>query len=242
MISVQNSQSMVARCIHICIYGPLRTGKSTFCATCRKPVILSIVHEGGDMGYRFFNVDVIRIGSIQDMKDAIAYIETYGKSKHGWETVCVDSLTYYSDLFIQEASKNGEKALAQRDWGLLDLHLQKWLLPKLQSLPYHVVWVANEDEVKDANGSVTHYVPSLYGKSKVKFPGATDLIVRSAVRAVRNSQSQRLETEYFLKTVSTDGSPCGGRFGPAFAEGTIPSSFEEIVKRVGPWIGVEALK
>jgi hypothetical protein len=109
-------------------------------------------------------------------------------------------------------------------------------------LPYHVIWIANEDEVKDSNGNISHYVPSLYGKSKVKFPGATDLIVRSAKRSMRNPQTQRMETEFFLKTVCTDDSPAGGRFGPLFSDGILPMNFNAIIQRIGKYIGEEVSK
>lgn len=240
-ITVQNSKSMPAKPLHTFIYGPLRTSKTTSAATWPSPVFLSAGNEGGDTSLRFQSVDVIVIKNVQDMKDAIAYIDMHGKTKHGWKTIVVDSLTYYSDLFIQQASNNGEKPLQQRDWGLLDLHLQKWLLPKVMSMPYHAVWIANEDEVKDTNGSVTSYSPSLYGKTKVKFPGSTDLIVRTTIRTSRNQQGQ-LQSEYLFKTISTDGSPIGGRFGPAFAEGIIPAHFQAIAQRIGPWIGEEVKK
>lgn len=233
---------MAPRPLHMFMYGPLRTGKTTYGATFPNPVFLSTKSEGGSMSLRGTNVDVIEIGSTQDMKDAVAYIEANGKTKHNWRSVIVDPLTYYSDLFVQEASQNGTKVLQQRDWGLLDLHLQKWLLPKLRSLPYHVLWIANEDEVKDTNGNISHYTPSLYGKSKVKFPGATDLIVRSAKRSVRNSQTNKMETEYFLKTVCTDDSPAGGRFGPIFSDGLLPMHFNAVIQRIGQFIGEELPK
>jgi hypothetical protein len=235
-ITVQNSKAMVVHCLRMLLYGPLRTGKTSFIGTCPKPVVISVAPENGHLSLKMFNVDVIVIHSVAEMREAIQYIETFGKSKHNWETVGVDGITGYSDMFVQECTRNGEKAMDQRSWGLLDLHLQKWLLPKLHSLPFHIVWIANEEEIKDTNGNVSHYMPSLYGKSKTKFPGAIDLIVKSYVRTVRNPQTQKLETEYLFKTVSTDGSPVGGRFGTAFADGLIPMTFQEIAKRIGPWI------
>ena len=239
MIQVLNSKTMPAKPLSTFIFGPLRTSKTTSAATWPKPVFLSAGNEGGDTSLRGMDVDVIKINSVADMKEAVAYIDAYGQKKHGWRTVVVDSLTYYSDLFVQAASNNGEKPLQQRDWGLLDLHLQKWLLPKLMSMPYHTVWIANEVEIKNSDGNVVSYSPSLYGQTKTKFPGATDLIVRTMIRSVRNPNTQKLETEYLYRTVSTDGSPIGGRFGSAFSSGTIPAHFKAIAQQIGPYIGEE---
>jgi hypothetical protein len=237
-IQVLNSKTMPARPLSMFIYGPLRSSKTTSASTFPKPVFIAAGNENGDTSLRGSDVDVIVVRSIQDMKDAVAYIELNGKKNHGWETIVVDSLTYYSELFVAELSQNGNKALQIRDWGLLDLHLQKWLLPKLTMLKFHTVWIANEAEVKNSDGAVVSYQPMLYGASKTKFPGACDLIVRTGIRTVRNPQTQKLETDYFYRTVSTDGSPVGGRFGPCFSEGIIPAHFNEIANRVGKFIGV----
>lgn len=239
-INIESSQAMGASKIHVFCYGPLRTGKTTFACSAANPerrvILLSPVVESGEMSARFFSdVDIIRIKSKEDLVESINYIKVNHK-KHKWGVAVLDSLTYYSDTVIGQMSNNGEKALVQRDWGLLDLHLQKWLLPAARQIPIHFIWIANEDEVKNSDGNVISRSPMLYGKTKVKFPGAADLIVQSMVQTTRNQQG-KLEPKYLLKTISTDGSPVGGRFGPAFSDGIIPAHFDEIVKRVGPWIG-----
>src|SRR3569832_1716596 len=110
-IQVLNSTTMPARPLSMFIYGPLRSSKTTSAATWPKPVFISAGNEHGDTSLRGANVDVIVVRSIQDMKDAVAYIDLNGKKNHGWETIVVDSLTYYSELFVAEVSKNGEKPL-----------------------------------------------------------------------------------------------------------------------------------
>lgn len=226
---------MAARPLHTFLFGLLRKGKTTAAASWPKPVFISAGNEGGDASLRFMNVDVIIVNSKEDLMQAMAYIQA-NYQKHGWRTVVFDSLTYYSDIFIAECSKNGTQMLQTRDWGMLDLHLQKWLLPLSRKLPLHFVWIANQEEIKDSNGGVVGGNPMLYGKTKVKFPGTSDLILQSITQTTRNQQG-KLEVKYLFKTVATDDSPIGGRFGPAFAEGIIPAHFSEIAKRIGPWIG-----
>jgi hypothetical protein len=240
-IQVLNSQTMPAKPLSMFISGASRTSKTCSAATFPKPIFLSAGNENGDTSLRGYNVDIIRIMSVQDMRDAVNFVAN-NHVKYGWRTVVADSLTYYQDLYIAEVSKGGDKPLQIRDWGLLDLHMQKWLLPKLTSIGLHTVWISNSAEVKNADGAVICYQPMLYGQSKVKFPGACDLIVQTGIKAVRNPQTQRLETEYFYKTISTDGTPCGGRFGPCFAEGIIPANFTAIASRIGPYIGEEVPK
>jgi len=234
-IQIFNSNQMPAKPLHTFVYGPLRSGKTTFASTFPKAVFLTAGNEGGDTTLRFCNVDIIQINSSTDMKEAIQVVRTQ-HAKYGWRTVVVDSLTYYSDLFIQELTKNGDKPMMQRDWGMLDLHLQKWLLPTLRSLPMHVVWIALEEGDKGPDGQVVGYKPMLYGKTASKLPGACDLIVRSQVQTSRDT-SGKLVSQFMLRTITMDGAPAGGRFGPAFADGLIPAHFGVIAQRIGPYIG-----
>lgn len=235
MTIVEKSNQMAPRPLHTFVYGPLRSGKTSFAATFPKPIFLSSGTEGGDTTLRFHDVDLIRIGSLKDMKDAVAFVKANAAAR-GWRTVVIDSATYYADQVIQELTNNGEKPMNQRDWGMLDSHLQKWLLPTLRALPMHVVWIANEETEKGPEGQILGYKPMLYGKTSSKLPGACDLIVRSQVGTTRDS-SGRLVTQFFMRTIPMDGAAAGGRFGNAFADGSIPSHFGAIAERIGPYIG-----
>lgn len=226
---------MPAKPLHTFVYGALRTGKTTFASTFPKPIFLSAGNEGGDTTLRFCDADVIRITSVQDMKDAIPYVMA-NRQKQGWRTIVIDSLTYYADLFVQQTTKDGEKPMRTQDWGLLDLHLQKWLLPVLMHAPMHVVWIALEEVEKGTEGEVRGYQPMLYGKTKAKLPGACDLIVRSIVSQVRENNGP-LKAKYTLRTTTAEGAPAGGRFGPAFSDGVLPAHFGAIAQRIGPYIG-----
>jgi len=162
-IQVINSQQMPPKPLHTFIYGALRSGKTTVASTFPKPVFLSAGNEGGDTTLRFCNADVIPIGRSQDMKEAIDYIAK-NRDRYGWRTIVVDSITYYSDIFLQELTTDGTRPMRQRDWGMLDLHLQKWLLPTLRNVPMHVVWIALEESDRGPEGQVVGYKAMLYGK------------------------------------------------------------------------------
>lgn len=229
-----NSTNMPTRKLHTFVYGPLRTGKTSFAATFPKPIFLSAGNEGGDMTLRFFNVDIIPINTPGDMKMAVKYIAANYHTK-GWRTVVVDSVTYYSDLVIQELTKGGERPMIQRDWGLLDLHLQKQLLPDLHRLPLHVVWISTEEPEKGGDGQVVGYKPMLYGKTASKLPGACDLIVRTTVQNTRDANGNFVP-QFLLRTIPYEGAAAGGRFGNAFSDGLIPSNFNVISQRIGQYI------
>jgi len=234
-IQVINSSQMPAKPLHAFLYGPLRSGKTTLASTFPRPVFLSAGNEGGDTTLRFCNVDIIQINSSKDMKEAVPYIQQ-NQAKYGWRTVVIDSVTYYGDILIQEFTKNGERPMQQRDWGLLDLHLQKWLLATLRQMPFHVVWIALEKPIKGADGQIIGYEPMLYGQSAQKLPGACDLVGRTQVQEARDARGV-LVPQFVVRTVTMGGAVAGGRFGNAFADGTIPAHFGALVQRIGPYIG-----
>lgn len=235
-VHVVEAATMPAKPLHCFVYGPLGSGKTTFASTFPKPVFLSAGNEGGDTTLRFCKGHVIQINSSQDLKDAVALVQQQYKH-YGWRTLVIDSVTYLSDLYISELTKSGDKAMQQRDWGMLDLFLQKWLQPVLRKLPLHVVWIAGEDTDRGSDGGVMGYRPMLYGKTAVKLPGTCDLLVRANTEQHRDPNTGLLQTHYILHTVPVGGAPARGRFGNAFSDGKIPAHFNIIAQRIGPYIG-----
>jgi hypothetical protein len=237
VIKIHNTREMPPKPLHCFVYGPPRTGKTSLAASFPKPIFLSVGTEGGDATLRFYDVHSILIRSKQDMKEAVDYIRA-GAKNYGWRTVVIDSVTFYSDLIVQEITGGGERPMRQPDWGILDLHLQKWLLPSLHELPLHVVWIALEQALRGKDGEVRGIEPMLYGKTAAKLPAACDLIVRTDV--IQQRVDGNIQNAYVMRTVPHDGAAAGGRFGPAFAEGVLPAHFAIIAQRIGPVIG-EAL-
>src|SRR3954468_5292942 len=114
-VEVLDSETMPPQPLHTFVYGPLRTGKTTFAATFPNPIFLSAGNEGGDTTLRFMKVKIIKIKNTTDMKQAVPFIAA-NYQKYGWKTIVVDSVNYYSDMFIQEVTADGTKPMQQRDW------------------------------------------------------------------------------------------------------------------------------
>jgi len=235
-VQVVEAAGMPAKPLHCFVYGPLGSGKTTFASTFPRPVFLSAGNEGGDTTLRFCKGHVIQVNSSNDLKEAVGLVHARHK-EFGWRTLVIDSVTYLSDLYISELTKSGDKPMQQRDWGMLDLFLQKWLQPTLRKLPLHVVWIAGEDVERNGENGVVGYRPMLYGKTAVKLPGTCDLLVRSNTEQYRDPQSGLMQTNYILQTVPIAGAPARGRFGAAFSDGKIPAHFNVIAQRIGPYIG-----
>jgi hypothetical protein len=220
------------------IYGPVRIGKTSTAATWPRPVFLSAGVEKGDTTLRSFpGIDVAQINSVADMQQAVDWISANYKSR-GWETVVVDAVTFYADIFItdmMDTKREGKKKekMEQQDWGMLDTHLQKWLLPRLHKLDVNVVWIALEQEQKDEEGKIISRQPMLYGKTAVKFPAACDLIAYMSMAQIKNTQTGRIEEHRVLRTAPYNGAMAGGRFPPdTFPEGWIWPNYQYIYARL----------
>ncbi len=229
---------MPARPLRCFIYGATRTGKTTFAGSWPKPVFLSAGNEGGDTTLRHLpGVTVIPVNSSLEMKEAVAAIEQESRElRYGWKTVVIDSATFYADIYISElTAKKG--VMTQRDWGSLDIHLQKWLLPTLHRLPsMHIVWIALEQHVKDGDGNILKTIPMLYGKTAEKLPATTDMILHAEQALVPGAEG-KMVTKFLLRTRAWAGAIAGDRFGNAFADGWIEPHFSYIAQRIGPYIG-----
>lgn len=229
-IKVQKSREMPIGFLRSMLYGNSRVGKTSFAATSPKPVFLSIGIEGGDKTLRLFDVDIIEITSSKDMHEAV---ELISRSPNKWGTVVVDSLTFYQDLFLSELTlKAPGRMLQQRDWGLMDLEIMKWLMPSLHNLPMHVIWICLAQLTKDdSNGSLVRGEPMAFGKVPAKLSAATDLILYADTQTFLDPQTRQMKTQYFLRTQPYGVFIAGGRFGPVF-EATIVPDFNFILQKV----------
>lgn len=230
MIKVQKSREMPIGFLRTMVYGNTRSGKTSFAATATKPVFLSIGIEGGDKTLRLFDVDIIEIKSSKDMHEAVDLIS---KNPGKWETVVVDSLTFYQDLFLSELTTRAPgRMLQQRDWGLLDLEIMKWLMPSLHNLPINVIWICLAQLTKDDNsGSLVRGEPMAFGKCAQKLPATTDLILYTDTQTFLDPQTRQMTTQFFLRAQPYGVFVAGGRFGPLF-EATIPPDFKFVLQKV----------
>lgn len=235
-VEIYTSDKMGPRPLRAFVYGPPRTGKTTYAGTWPSPIFLSAGNEGGDTTLRFLpGVTIAKICSKADMEEAVKTIQQQHVQR-GWQTVVVDSISFYADIFIAEvASKKG--AMTQRDWGALDLHLQKWLLPTLHNLPLHVLWIALSQHKERGDSGVFETQPMLYGKTATKLPAATDMIMYSSQSPIPG-QNGKMESKFQLHTRSHNNAIAGDRFGNAFADGVLDPHFQYIAQRIGSYIGV----
>lgn len=226
------------------VYGALGRWKTSFAGSFPRPLFLSAGQEGGDRTLQVFpDVDAIRIATRKDMEEAVRLLQTQHRQR-GWRTVVIDAVTFYMDIVIAEltgADKGAPRQMEQRDWGALEVHMLKWLMPTLHALPMHVVWIALEKLVKSESGAIVKIEPLLQGATSSKLPACCDIIFYADTELIVPPNGQGLpHTVCVMRTVPTGKTFARQRFWGAFPEGFVHPYFSHITARIGPQIGEAA--
>lgn len=259
-IQIVSAKTLGGKPLRWLVFGKSKIGKTTTAATASdygRVLFLSTATEGGVQSLQGRDVDVAMISSVKDMEEAVALLQREPKR---WFAVAVDSLTYYVDLWMSEhlarklqrirnKSTKGDEGedlaskMDQQDWGLLESHLMKWLMPSLHVLPLHVFWICLAKDKTDSKGNVLKTIPALQGQSADKLPGACNLVTFMETAWLPSSDGKTMEEHRVLwakPCTSNTGGPvdAGHWFGGAFASGMIYPHFGSIVQEVGSRIGV----
>lgn len=205
----------------VMVYGASRAGKTEFAATWPRPIFLSDAAEGGWDTIRYMdrakwfdpNVqpEVHGIEKTADLINELDALERRVKNKPGEiQTVVVDSLTFYADMFFAalerqaeaNPTKNGKINKFELYTGLAS-HLRAVML-KAHALPINVVWVSLEKEPvqEGQDGGIF-----LAGQTATKAPAACSLWL------YQRSYMVGKELHYELRTRRYGVFPAGGRFG-----------------------------
>jgi len=238
MIQFLDAATMPRQPLRMILYGETRAGKTFASASAPRPLFLSAGLEGGDKTLRSFSgVKVCPIFSSAEMLEAIDRI---AKEPSSCDTVVVDSITFYADMYIAELVQKNRGPMRLQDWGLLENHIGKMLLPRLHKLPQHVIWIALEQTEKDeSNGAVGRVGPMIQGKLARKLPAVTDMIARQARMPLKCQDGVVREMPVWqVAPQMTPQGPilAGGRFGNVFPEGWIMPTWAALIERIGSYI------
>ncbi len=86
--------------VNVFVYGPPGIGKTVLCSTAPDPIIIS--SEKGLMSIASFDIPVIEIENIDDLKEAYQVVK---KSKK-FKTVCLDSISDIAETCLTDMKKN----------------------------------------------------------------------------------------------------------------------------------------
>jgi hypothetical protein len=255
--------------VTIMVFGALGTWKTTWAGMWPKPLVLSAGQEGGDRAlamlpslYGIAMPPVIPIDSVQTMREVIDSICSNYKR---WDinTVVVDSLTYYFDLWVfdllrhryptikmDQLEKMGWAAtLQQRDWGLAATHMND-LAVRLHKLGLNIIWTCLEKEniVNDVGGNrrVVSVQPYIKGESALKIPGMCQMIINAKKVFKPNPNNptvMHVQPVFYTAPTSETRDWVRHKYGNAFPEGILIDpeygdipTFRSIYNRIGNFV------
>lgn len=174
----------------ILIYARNKKGKTQFCSTAEK--VLIVDPEGG-AEYLGDNVEIWPASSWEDLEEVYNYLRTSEAiEKYDW--VAIDGLTRIQNMALRFVMKLAEEQdlarqpgmVSQRDYGKAG-ELMKGMLYNFHSLPHGIIYTAQErqdnpgaifDEDEDIENVEVRYVPDLPKGVRNSVNGIVDIIGR----------------------------------------------------------------
>lgn len=157
---IQSTQGFGAKQgVKILVYGLAGRGKTTLCATCPTPIILSA--ESGLLSLASFNLPYIQIDTIQDLREAYQWFRSSDEPRKMFETICLDSISDIAETVLADKKakvKDGRMAYGEM---IDDMHK---VIKQFRDLPgYHVYMSAKQERVKNDATGVVMNVPMMPG-------------------------------------------------------------------------------
>jgi hypothetical protein len=215
-INLDQSMNVMPRNTFL-VYGDSRSGKTTWAATFPRPLFLSDVTEGGWDSIANMNDDQLfepgvkpLVWGIEAMTDMVTAREKAAPliASGRVQTIVVDSLSFYCDLFMNFLLMNQVKKDTRAAYGDLGNHLRD-LRAKTHMLNVNVVWLClarHPDEVEPLGR------PMIPGQQADKFMAGVHYIFHSRVDQQKRGQ-ELLPPTYEMRTKKYAGYLAGNRLG-----------------------------
>jgi AAA domain len=197
------------------VYGDSRSGKTTWAASFPRPLFFSDVTEGGwdsiaNMPDEWLFEPGVKplVWGIENMADmAIAREKAAPLIASGRvQTVVTDSLSYYSDLYLNFLLNMQAKKDTRAAYGDLGVHLRD-LRVKTHMLPVNVVWLCLAQHLEEGGGG-----PMIPGQQAAKFMAGCHFIFHSRTYQEKRGQ-ELLPATFELRTRKFNGYIAGNRLG-----------------------------
>lgn len=215
-INLDQSMNVMPRNTFL-VYGDSRSGKTTWAATFPRPVFFSDVTEAGWDSIANMSDDQLfepgvkpLVWGIEQMTDMVTAREKAAPliASGRIQTIVVDSLSFYCDLFMNFLLMNQVKKDTRAAYGDLGNHLRD-LRAKTHMLPVNVVWLClarHPDEVEPIGR------PMIPGQQADKFMAGVHYIFHSRVDQQKKGQ-ELLPPVYEMRTKKYAGYIAGNRLG-----------------------------
>jgi len=193
------------------LIGKSKTGKTSTALTLNPETTLILSAESGLLPLAKKNFAVWEIECFDDM------IESYKRlldpeMQKKFKVIFVDSLTEINELAKEQILKvdrpgvgKNKDMMTIQDYGVLQTRMIG-LVRKYRDLPYHIIFTALEDNVKDEQTGGISYVASLNGKFGTNVAGYFDEVFRMETKQEGDKVTRYFFTAKIEKTITGDRS------------------------------------
>lgn len=146
MNRIQSTQGYGARNgVKVLVYGLAGRGKTTLCATCPSPIILS--SESGLLALARHNLPYLEVKTLADLREYHAWFKSSAEPRKMFETICLDSISDIAEVVLAASKakvKDGRMAYGE----MIDsMHA---IIREFRDLPgYHVYMSAKQERIKN---------------------------------------------------------------------------------------------
>lgn len=190
---IQSTQGYGARQgVKMLVYGLAGRGKTTLCATCPSPIILS--SESGLLALAKQNLPYLEVKTLQDMRDYYAWAKSSSECRKNFQTLCLDSISDIGEVVLADAKKkvkDGRMAFGEM------IDQMSALIKEFRDLPgYHVYMSAKQERVKvEATGMLINQPMMPGNKLGQAMPYFPDLVMQLDIEGQGPNSYRLLRTQ-----------------------------------------------
>lgn len=184
--------------VKIVVYGLAGTGKTTLCATCPNPIILSA--ESGLLALARWSLPAIEICTIEDLREVFQWCKSSPEARQNFQTICLDSVSEIAEIVLTNAKAKNKDGRAA--YGDLIEEMSKVIKQFRDLSGYHVYMSAKQERIKDENTGVMINQPMMPGnKLGQAVPYLPDEVFKLDIEGTGTSSYRLLRTQPdFLNT------------------------------------------
>ena len=189
--------------VKVLVYGQAGAGKTVLASTAPAPFLISA--EGGELSLRNMQIPMVKITTVDDLRDVYAWCERSAEAKQ-FQTICIDSLSEIGEVVLNNAKRQVKDP--RQAYGEL-IEKMESTIRLFRDLPGRNVYMsAKMEPTKDELTGVVKYGPAMPGsKLASKLPYFFDEVFRLGINKTPQGESYRfLQTQPDLQYEAKDRS------------------------------------
>jgi len=203
---IQSTQGYGARLgVKVLVYGLAGRGKTTLCATCPAPIILSA--ESGLLALNRINLPYLEVKTLADLREYHAWLKSSAEPRKHFQTICLDSISEIAEVVLVASKakvKDGRMAYGE----MIDsMHA---IIREFRDIPgYHVYMSCKQERLKNEATGVFINQPMMPGnKLGQAMPYFPDEVFQLDIEGLGANSYRLLRTQPDFLNDAKDRSGC----------------------------------